>query len=297
MSVQVFDPHEAVVGSFSVRRALPRRSLRTVGPWCFADQMGPAEVTVTTGLDVGPHPHIGLQTVTWLMQGTALHKDSLGSEQLISPGQLNLMSAGHGIVHAEEATGAYRGTLHGVQLWVAQADGANDGERDGPPGFEHHAELPAIDSAVGTFTVLAGSFAGVQSPAGFAPGLAGVDAVLRAGRSQWPLRADFEHAVIALDGEILVGDSVARPGQLAYLGTGRSEIGIEARDRARLLLLGGLPFTGPLVMWWNFVGRSREEIVAARRQWLEADGRFGEVASRLARIPAPELLWRVRPAG
>lgn len=295
MSVEVFDPHEAIVGSFTVRRVLPRRTLRTVGAWCFADQMGPAEVTETSGLDVGPHPHMGLQTVTWLMHGTALHKDSLGSEQLISPGQLNLMTAGHGIVHAEEATGTYRGTLHGVQLWVAQADGQRGGERDGPPAFEHHAELPAVDSSVGTFTVLAGSFGGVQSPAGFAPGLVGVDVALHAGTSVWPLRSDFEHAAIVLDGEVRVGDGIARPGQLAYLGTGRSEMRIEARDRARLLLLGGLPFAEPLVMWWNFVGRSRDEIAHAQRQWLDGDGRFGEVPSRLARIPAPDLLWRTRP--
>jgi quercetin 2,3-dioxygenase len=159
--VEVTESHEAVVGRFTVRRALPRRGRRTVGAWCFADHMGPADVTEDSGLDVGPHPHMGLQTVTWLLAGEALHHDSLGSEQVIAPGQLNLMTAGGGVAHAEEATGSYSGQLHGIQLWVAQPEAT----RHGAAAFEHHAELPRVDLGGAEATVLVGELGGVARPA------------------------------------------------------------------------------------------------------------------------------------
>ncbi len=124
-AAEVLTSHSAPVGSLTVRRALPQRARRTIGAWCFADHMGPADVTEGSGLDIGPHPHIGLQTVTWLIDGQALHRDSLGTEQVISAGKLNLMTAGHGVSHAEEATGHYRGVLQGIQLWIAQDDGSS----------------------------------------------------------------------------------------------------------------------------------------------------------------------------
>ncbi len=153
---------EAQVGGLRVRRALPRRERRTVGAWCFVDHAGPARVSETVTYDVAPHPHMGLQTVTWLLAGEVVHRDSLGSEQVIRPGQLNLMTAGHGVAHSEEHTGAYRGDLHGVQLWVAQPSST----RHGAPAFEHHPELPKL--ALGpetTATVLVGELAGTASPA------------------------------------------------------------------------------------------------------------------------------------
>jgi redox-sensitive bicupin YhaK (pirin superfamily) len=142
--VAVGDSRDEVVGKIRVHRALPRKGRRTVGAWCFADHMGPADVTENSGLDVGPHPHIGLQTVTWLIDGQVLHRDSLGSEQVITPGQLNLMTAGGGVSHAEEATGHYRGTLEGIQLWVAQPNAT----RFGGAAFEHHTDLPQVRSAL-----------------------------------------------------------------------------------------------------------------------------------------------------
>lgn len=294
--ITLVEPHQALVGRITVRRVLPRRTLRTVGAWCFTDVMGPVEVTETSGLDVGPHPHMGLQTVTWLMDGAALHRDSLGSEQLIRPGQLNLMTAGRGISHSEEATGTYRGSLFGVQLWVAQPDA----DRDGPPAFAHHADLPRVDAGLGEATVLAGEFMGARSPAAFASDLVGADIRLHPGRATWALRRDFEHAVVALTSSVCVSTvtatAVAAPGHLAYLAPGHGELTIDAGDDARVLLLGGVPFAEPIVMWWNFVGRSREEIIAAQRQWQGDDGRFGDVDSRLTRINAPDLLWRERPA-
>ncbi len=290
--VEVFDPREATVGRLTVRRALPRRTLRTVGAWCFADQMGPAEVTETSGLDVGPHPHIGLQTVTWLVAGEALHRDSLGSEQLITPGQLNLMSAGNGIAHAEEATGHYAGRLHGMQLWVAQPEST----RHGPPRFQHVAELPLVAQPAAEVTVLAGTFEGAASPAEYDSDLVGLDAVLRPGTTVWPMRPDFEHVVVVLEGEVEVQGAVARPGQLAALGAGRDEAALKVREQSRLMLLGGAPFGSDVLMWWNFVARTREEIDAAYRSWRDDDGRFGDTGSALPRIPTPPpLWWRARP--
>jgi redox-sensitive bicupin YhaK (pirin superfamily) len=288
--VEVTPSRVADVGRMPVRRALPRRERRTVGSWCFADHMGPAPVTETSGLDIGPHPHTGLQTVTWLLQGEVLHRDSLGTEQLIRAGQLNLMTAGHGVAHSEEATGSYRGQLHGVQLWVAQPERT----RHGPAAFEHHAELPRaeLDNAVGT--VLVGSFAGATSPARRDSELVGVDGALRPGRSVWPLAAEFEHALVVLDGQTLAQGQPVRPGQLAYLGRGRDQLVLETAGPARVLLLGGEPFEEPILMWWNFVARTPEEIATAAWQWRSADPRFGRVDSPLPRLGVPPLP-RLRP--
>jgi quercetin 2,3-dioxygenase len=286
--VQVLAAREATVGRLRVRRALPRLGRRTVGAWCFADHVGPAEVTETAGLDIGPHPHTSLQTVTWLVEGEVLHRDSLGSEQLIRPGQLNLMTAGRGVAHSEEASADYHGILHGIQLWVAQPEDT----RHGPAAFEHHAALPQADVDNSHLTVLVGAFGGLESPARHDTPLVGVDAVLRSGRSAWPLRNDFEYALIVLDGAIDLGQRVVEPGQLAYLGQGRDALDLSVREPTRALLLGGEPFDEPLLMWWNFVGRTREEIEVANAQWESEDPRFGRVASPLARIAAPPLVWR-----
>ena len=284
--VEISDARDAVVGHVTVRRALPRRGRRTVGAWCFADVMGPEQITETRGLDIGPHPHIGLQTVTWLVDGAVLHRDSLGSEQVIRPGQLNLMTAGQGVVHAEEAVDGYRGTLHGVQLWVAQPAATRDGAAD----FEHQAELPRVELGSAVATVLIGELAGVSSPARHDTPLVGADLDVRPGATSWPLRADFEHALVVLDGEVAVGEQVVSPGQLGYLGLGRDSLDLTALEPSRVLLLGGVPFGEQLVMWWNFVARTKEEIARARTQWATYDERFGEVATTLARIPAPPAL-------
>jgi redox-sensitive bicupin YhaK (pirin superfamily) len=289
--VEISPSREATIGAMRVRRALPRRERRTVGAWCFADHMGPELVTETRGLDIGPHPHTGLQTVTWLVAGEVLHRDSLGSEQVIRAGQLNLMTAGRGVTHSEEATGRYRGDLHGVQLWVAQPEAT----RHGPAAFEHHADLPQVEWANAVATVLVGSFATVSSPARHDTPLVGVDMALEPGTGPWPLRPRFEYALVVLDGEALIGDQVVRPGQLAYLGQGREAVALSTRDPTRVLLLGGEPFPEPILMWWNFVARTREEIDAAHRQWESADPRFGRLSSPLARIPAPPPFW-ARPA-
>ncbi|WP_045876170.1 pirin family protein [Pseudofrankia sp. DC12] len=292
--VQITDGRAQTVGAVPVRRTLPIRARRTVGAWCFVDHMGPLAVgpdAGARGIDIGPHPHTGLHTVTWLLAGEVRHRDSLGSEQLIRPGQLNLMTAGHGVVHAEEGTD-YRGAPHGVQLWVAQPAAT----RDGPAAFEHHAELPRTEVGAAVATVLVGELAGVASPARRDSELVGADLMLRPGRTVPPLRPDFEYALVVTEGTVLVadgpaGEAAARPGQLAYLGAGRSEVALDAREPARALLLGGVPFGESIVMWWNFVASTRAELTTSFQQWEARDERFGPVASELGRVPAPSPPW------
>ncbi len=284
--VEMWASREAVVGDTRVRRALPTRGHRTVGAWCFADHMGPLAPEATpTG--IGPHPHTGLHTVTWLAEGELLHRDSMGSEQTIRPGQLNLMTAGHGVSHAEEPTGRNVAGLHGIQLWVAQPGMT----RLGPPAFEHHRSLPEVEVGTSTATVLIGALAGTESPARRDTDLVGVDIQLRRGRAEIPVSSSFEHAVVVLAGVVAVDGREVTTGQGAYAGTGRHQLDLTSEDGARLLVLGGVPFESPVVMWWNFVGRSREEVADAGSQWNAGDDRFGDTGSPMERIPAPRPPW------
>jgi redox-sensitive bicupin YhaK (pirin superfamily) len=281
--VDVTPSRDADVGGVAVRRALPRRTRRTVGAWCFADHFGPAPAP--PGMAIGPHPHTGLHTVTWLVEGALVHRDSLGSEQPVRPGQLNLMTAGHGVAHAEETPGREPSRQHGVQLWVAQPEGT----RHGPPAFEHHADLPVFGLGAARVTVLVGALAGAASPARADTPLLGAE-IATSGDGTVPLALDpaFEHALVVLEGTLAVGDTAIRPGALAYLGRGRESLDLAASGAVRALLFGGEPFAERIVMAWNFVGRRREETDRAAADWNAGDGdRFGPVASALARIPAP----------
>lgn len=269
-----------------VRRALPRRGRRTVGPWCFVDHFGPVPSERSAAMQVGPHPHIGLHTVTWVLEGEVLHSDSLGSEQLIRPGQVNLMTAGHGVVHAESARPSTG--LHGAQLWVAQPDTT----RHGPPGFVHLPELPELELPAGTATVLVGE--AVDGPASPAPTdwpILGVSLALRTGRSSLALEPAFEHALVVLVGRVQVGEQLLEPGHLGHLPTGAAELVLDAPEPATVLLLGGRPFEAEPLMWWNFVARDRTEVDEARAQWEAGDERFGPVATSLGRIAAPRPFW------
>jgi quercetin 2,3-dioxygenase len=291
-AIEVLDGRATTVGDLPVRRVLPRRGRRTVGAWCFADHMGPVAVDEFRTVEIGPHPHIGLHTVTWLVAGELLHRDSIGSEQPIRPGQLNLMTAGHGVAHAEEGTNDYRGDLHGVQLWVAQPEQT----RHGTPAFEHHAELPQGSLGAGEATVLLGEFDGETSPARRDTDIVGVDAVLRAGVSAWAMRPDFEYGVVVIDGTVVVDDTAVTPGHLGYLGLGRDELTVSTTDDARMLLLGGVPFEEPVLIWWNYVGRSKDEVELAGQEWNTHGERFGRVDTDLARIPSPVPPWKAGPA-
>ncbi|MFY9332096.1 MAG: pirin family protein [Candidatus Nanopelagicales bacterium] len=284
----------AEVGGLTIRRAFPRRGLRTVGPWCFADHFGPEVITPERGLDVGPHPHIGLRTVTWLLDGAVTHRDSLGSDQLIRPGQLNLMTAGNGVVHAEQADRIPGSTLHGLQLWVAQ----HDTTRHGAATFAHHSNLPQIDLHNGQATVFIGEFGGALSPADVTENLLGMDLELGAGTAVLPIRPDWEYAVYVVSGEVTVTgahlNTGASAGELVPVATGLSEVTFTTQQATRLLVLGGAPLAEALFMWWNFVGRSRAEVAQALADWANFrnhgdDTRFGRVETDLPSIPAPAL--------
>ena len=281
--LEITESHHAQVGEMRVRRALPQRARRTVGAWCFADQMGPMAATDEVGVDIGAHPHTGLQTVTWLTAGELLHRDSLGSEQLIRAGQLNLMTAGHGVSHAEQSTGIHTGLLGGIQLWVAQPDET----RHGPAAFEHHAELPRVELPHATATVVVGELGGVTSPARRDTDHLGVELMMHGGPSAVPVHPDHEHALVVLDGAITVDGSRVTPGHLAYLGTHRDELSLHSDGLSILMLLGGTPMTDRLFMWWNFVARTAAEVDEALASWNADDGRFGTVDSPLERISAP----------
>jgi quercetin 2,3-dioxygenase len=284
--VELSPARRTMVGTLPVRRVLPQRPRRTIGSWCFLDHAGPVAAEPGVSFGIGPHPHMGLQTVTWLLAGELLHLDSLGSEQLIRPGQLNLMTAGHGVSHAEEDP-ARADEVHAVQLWVAQPART----RDGPAAFEHHAELPHLELDHAEATVLVGDVGGIASPARRDTAHMGVELVLRVPGTTVPLRPGEEHALVVLEGRVTVDGVAVEPGVLAYLGQGRDECALVADAPARALLLGGVPFPEPILMWWNFVGRTREEISEARRQWSADDGRFGRVHSSLGRVAVGAPTW------
>jgi redox-sensitive bicupin YhaK (pirin superfamily) len=287
-AVDVVEARKAAVGDGTeVRRLLPQRVLRTIGAWCFLDHYGPDDVSAGPGMRVPPHPHIGLQTASWLFDGLVLHRDSLGSEQLIRPGELNLMTSGRGIVHAEDspATGERPPVLHGVQLWIAlPAD-----HRFGEPGFAHHADLPVLRSGGATVTVVVGEYGGERSPAEVFSPLMGLEVVVEGGAQvALAVNPGFEHGVISVDGHATVEGADIQPGLLAHLPTGLSSIGLSAAgETARFFVVGGAPFGERLVMWWNFVARTGEEIAQARSAW-EA-WRLGEVRAGGFRAMGPGL--------
>jgi quercetin 2,3-dioxygenase len=285
--VDVIASREAQVAAIRVRRALPTKGRRTVGAWCFVDHMGPMSLDPEHSVDVAPHPHMGLQTVTWLFSGEFLHRDSLGSEQLIRAGQLNLMTSGHGVAHSEENPGLRSGELHGMQLWVAQPTST----REGGAGFEHFAELPTLESPTLSASVLVGAFGGVASPARRDSEHVGVELDFHGGSVTVPMESSYEYALVVANGSVLVEGLVVEPGALAYLGAGRDEIRFESIGVSRALLIGGVPFDERLFMWWNFVARSQEEISDAWRAWASGDERFGRVASPFARIDVSPPPW------
>ena len=248
--------------------------------------MGPSRYDEQDPAGIGPHPHIGLQTVTWLVAGEMLHRDSLGTEQTIAPGQLNLMTAGRGVSHAEESIHP-RGELHGIQLWVAQPDAT----RHGDAAFEHHADLPRCELSNATGTVLVGSLAGAASDARRDTDHFGAELSLRGGATLVPVRPEHEHAIVVLSGRIDLDGQPIVPGRLGYVAVGRSELRLVAGEPTRLMLLGGEPFEAEVAMWWNYVARDRDEIAQANVDWAEGHDRFGETASNLPRIPAPTPPW------
>lgn len=293
----------------TVRRTLPQFGRTTIGAWCFVDHFGPDAVHETGGMSIGPHPHTGLQTVTWLFEGEVEHRDSVGSHQKVRPGQVNLMTAGRGISHSEQSTKDST-VLHGVQLWVA----LRDADRHVPPFFEHHV-APVVDIGDARVTVFAGSLVGgtpgfstiTSSPITTFTPLVGAEVTLPiGGHADLPLDETFEHGVLVDAGEPVIDGRVIVRDHLAYVEPGGTRLHIEAgATPTRLVLIGGEPFDEEIVMWWNFIGRTHEDIVTYRREWQDDvvaggndDGRFGHVAEATDVIPAPDMpRVRLRPRG
>ena len=298
--VEVVAPREVPLGgprAMTVRRTLPQRARSLIGAWCFVDHYGPDDVGRTGGMLVPPHPHTGLQTVSWLFSGEIEHRDSGGAHALVRPGEVNLMTAGRGIAHSEVSTTATR-VLHGVQLWIALPDDTRDAGR----GFERHVTTPVHRDGA-TVRVFLGSLIGVSSPVRTFSDLVGAEVVLPpGGRIELEVDAAYEHGLLVDTGSVALGGAVLVRGELGYVGTGADRLVIEDLDGsgARLVLLGGVPFGEEIIMWWNFVARTHDEIVEMRSEWNARGERFGEVQgyvgdpSWLVAPELPHLLLRPR---
>ncbi|MDO5697857.1 MAG: pirin family protein [Dermatophilus congolensis] len=303
-AVTVLDPREVPLGglrAMKVRRTLPHKDISLIGAWCFVDHYGPTRVGVDgPGMDVAPHPHTGLQTVSWLFEGTIEHRDSGGVHGLVRPGEMNLMTGGSGICHSEVTTPETT-VLHGVQLWLALPDSARHAPRD----FDHYeptpAELPTV-AGQATARVFIGQLPALPeaaSPVVVHTPLLGAELVLAPGTAlSLDLDPSFEHGILLDTGSLTLAcdDGRATPvaeAELAVIDSGATSLGLTAGpDGARALLLGGTPFEEEIIMWWNFVGRTSDEIKAFRDEWEAGAERFGHVEGYVGerdRIPAPAL--------
>jgi quercetin 2,3-dioxygenase len=299
---EILDPREVPLGglrAMTVRRTLPQRQRSLIGAWCFLDHYGPDRVDETGGMMVTPHPHIGLQTVSWLFGGSIEHRDSVGSHALVRPGELNLMTAGRGISHSEVSTDETT-VLHGVQLWVALPAAYRDTE----PAFAHYAP-PVLTGEGWDALVFLGSLLGHTSPVETYSPLVGAELILDGGTRLTPTTdPNFEHGVLVDFGLVRVNGEEVKQNQIAYVAPGEP-LEIDAADLSHLLVIGGRPLEEEIVMWWNFVGRDHDEVVQAREDWMAQitdndgilqdsseiyDGRFGIVKGDThPPVPAPAL--------
>ena len=292
--IQEFPLRRAEIGQGTViKRALPSRHKRMIGAWCFLDHAGPVHFPQGDGLDVGPHPHIGLQTFTWMIDGTMMHTDSLGTHQLIQPKQVNLMTAGYGISHTEVAPESET-QMHAAQLWIALPDD----KINMAPQFDHYPELPVVTQDGIELTVLVGEFLQTKSPVKVHSELLGVD--LRSSESQstiLPLNPKFEYGFMALEGTASVNGHELNEDNMVVLEPGLTQVKIDLHAGGRVLLLGGEPFESPILLWWNFVGRTQEELNIAREQWINQDERFGSIPDYDGpRLEAPAFPDKMRPS-
>jgi redox-sensitive bicupin YhaK (pirin superfamily) len=286
----VLHPREVPLGgprAIRVRRTLPQRARSLIGAWCFIDHYGPHDILAGGGMDVPPHPHTGLQTVSWLFSGEIEHRDSAGVHAMVRPGELNLMTAGAGICHSEVSV-SRAPILHGVQLWVALPDADRDTGRD----FIHFA--PTVQTiGAARIRVFIGELGGIHSPVHTFTPLLGAQVDLAPGATvELDVNPTFEHGVLLDQGEVDAAGTALGIADLWYQSPGHGTIVLtnSGEHPARMLVLGGVPFAEELVMWWNFVGRSHDDIARYRRQWQEHDDRFGSVSGYPgARLPAPPL--------
>ena len=282
----VIEPRDRDLGGFSVRRVLPAARLRTVGPFIFFDHMDPAQFLRGDGVNVRPHPHIGLATVTYLFEGEILHRDSLGFEQPIRPGDVNWMTAGRGIVHSERTSAEVSATehrVHGIQSWVALP--LDDAETE--PSFCHHPadSLPEITQRTTTLRLIAGSAYGHTAPVKTFSKMFYIDAPLPAGASVTLPDDHEERAVYVADGAVTIAGDTYTAGNMVAVAPG-ADIAVEGIEGSRTMLLGGEPIDGQRNIWWNFVSSSKERIEQAKDDW--ASGRFEKVPGDDEFIPLPE---------
>lgn len=280
------------VGGIPVSRSLPSRQRRLIGAWCFLDHAGPAQFGPDSdGLQVGPHPHTCLQTFTWMIAGRLLHRDSLGHEQLIRPGQVNLMTAGQGISHTEASLPGET-ELHATQLWIALPHE----QRNMEPRFDHYPELPRLAIGSLDITLLVGEFENHEAPTLRYSPLLGLDLCWsRENEQTLTLREDFEYGILPLQGAIHVDGERFEEDELAYLGINRRAVRLRTEGEGRALLIGGEPLKEKITIWWNFVGYSRAEIEQAQTDWEAHSERFGDIPKPNApRMDAPKLPWTRR---
>ncbi len=266
-----------------VRRTLPHRELLMIGAWCFVDHYGPTEAV--DAMSISQHPHVGLQTVSWLFDGEIEHRDSVGSVQVINPGQLNLMTSGFGIAHSELSLEVGK-KLHGVQLWVALPKSS----KDVAPHFEHHGDLPNFEFKGISVNLFMGSWLGHTSNAKTYTPIIGAEISGQAVVTSLPIDKNFEYGILVDQGEVKINGNVVKPNQLHYMSAGESEFKIESSGEFRALLIGGEPFNEEIIMWWNFIGRTHDEIVQMRADWETQSSRFLTFEDKIGgRIPAPDL--------
>lgn len=269
-----------------IARALPTRERRMIGAWCFLDHLGPIVFPDGHGMHVGAHPHTRLQTFTWMIEGEIMHRDSLGSEQVIRPGQVNLMTAGHGISHTEDSVtpGA---RLHAAQLWIALPAAV----AEQMPSFAHYPDVPHWQEQSCAWSLMAGSYGGYQAPTALHSPLIGLEVLSASGGAvRLQLRADFEYGVMALTGGFALQDQDFQADELAYMPPGQAQLHMQLLPGTRLLLIGGTPFAESITMWWNFVGPDMASIRTYRAQWQAQDARFGSVhGGEHRRLSAPAL--------
>jgi redox-sensitive bicupin YhaK (pirin superfamily) len=274
------------LGGFTVRRVLPAMGRRLVGPFIFFDHMGPMQLGPGEGMDVRPHPHIGLATVTYLFEGELVHRDSLGSHQTIRPGEINWMTAGRGIVHSERTSAELRRTgfrMDGLQLWVALPRSHEEAE----PEFHHHGAdtLPVIEQAGMSIRVLIGTAYGLSSPVRTFSPMFYVDASLPAG-CQLSLPKEYEErAAYVVEGAISCGSERAEHGSMLVVEAG-DDVAVRAEADSRIVLVGGAPIDGERHIWWNFVSSSKERIEQAKLDWKEA---------RFPKVPGDEIEFTPLP--
>lgn len=271
-----------------IARMIPSRFHRTIGAWCFLDHAGPVNFAVGEGMNVGPHPHIGLQTFTWMIEGSVRHVDSLGSDLVIYPNQVNLMTAGKGISHAEISPTDKASTLHAAQLWIA----LEESHRYMEPQFQNYPNLPVVKKEEFDATVLVGNSLGVTSPVEVFTPLVAVDLVVKkSGTFELALDPSFEHGITILEGSATVAGESLEAGILLYLATGHTSVTINCDAATRILMIGGAPFKEDILVWWNFVARTQAEVEQARSDWVAKSPRFGMISDPTAGewLTAPSL--------